>query len=45
MPTTTKAAYLLELSLDIEEDELFEKLAVERDRSHGPYVSHEDAWK
>lgn len=45
VPTATKAARLLELALEIEEDEILGKLAAERDASGGPYVSHEEAWK
>lgn len=45
VPTATKAARLLELALEIEEDEILEKIAAERDARGGPYLSHKEAWK
>ena len=45
VPTATKAARLIELALDIEEDAVLGQLAAERDASKGPYIPDEEAWK
>ena len=44
VPKATKAAELIELAVRIEEDELWDKLASERDKKSAKFVSHEDAW-
>lgn len=45
VPTATKAAHLLELALEIEEDTFFGRIAAERDASKGPYLSHDAVWQ
>lgn len=44
MPVATKAAQLLELALEIEEDEIFNSIASERDTKAARFVSHTSAW-
>jgi len=44
-PLATKAAVLLELAIEIEEDSYFEALAAKREKMRGKWISHEDAWK
>ena len=44
-PVATKAAELLELALDIEEDRYFGTLANKRLKEHkGRWLSHEEVW-
>ncbi len=45
MPEATKAAELIELALEIEEDAYFAKIADARDVKGATYISHEKAWK
>lgn len=45
MPQATKAARLLEAALELEEDEIWNKLAGERDTASARFVSHANAWK
>ena len=45
LPVATKAARLLELALEIEEDTALEALAADRDATATQFVSHEQAWK
>ncbi len=44
VPEATKAASLLEIALEIEEDEAWEKMARKRDTKNARFVSHEKAW-
>ncbi len=44
VPTATKAAELLSLALEIEEDVVWDKLATSRDKRKSKFVSHEEAW-
>ncbi|MBI2589922.1 hypothetical protein HYW32_02790 [Candidatus Berkelbacteria bacterium] len=44
IPTATKAAQLLELALDIEEDALFDLVASNRDSKAVRYLRHTEAW-
>ncbi|MCI0533344.1 hypothetical protein L0Y49_03955 [bacterium] len=44
VPQATKAAALLMVALEIEEDEAWEKMARKRDTKNARYVSHEKAW-
>jgi len=44
IPQATKAAALLEIALEIEEDEAWEKMARKRDTKNARFVSHEKAW-
>ena len=45
VPEATKAARLLELALEIEEDQVWNKIAEKRDKHKAGYFSHEQAWK
>ena len=45
MPEATKAALLIESALLIEEDSVWEALALARDTKNAKFVSHEEAWK
>ena len=44
VPQATKAAALLEIALEIEEDEAWEKMAKKRDTKRARFVSHKKAW-
>ncbi len=45
VPTASKAAELLRLALELEEDFYWSKLAEERDVKGVKYISHEKFWK
>lgn len=45
VPEATKAAALLDLALEIEEDDALGLLANARDMKDTKYFSHADAWK
>lgn len=45
MPIASKAAELLRMAIEIEEDEVWDRIATERLKKDKEYVSHEDAWK
>jgi len=45
IPEATKAARLLELALEIEEDQIWNQIAENRDKYKGRYFSHKQAWK
>lgn len=46
VPTATKAERLLEIALEIEEDEVWDRVANERQHSKNiSYLSHNQAWK
>ncbi|MFA5272930.1 MAG: hypothetical protein WC353_02095 [Candidatus Peribacter sp.] len=45
VPQATKALYLLRLALEIEEDDMLDALASERDTHGARFVSHAQAWK
>lgn len=45
IPEATKAVRLLELALEIEEDQVWNKLAEARDSYKAHYLSHKKAWK
>ena len=45
IPQATKAAHLLEIALEIEEDQAWDKIAQSRDGKNAAYVSHNKAWK
>lgn len=45
VPEATKAAALLSIALEIEEDEYFEKIAKLRDTKRSTFVTHKNAWK
>lgn len=45
VPAATKAAHLIRLALEIEEDEAWDALARKRDTAKARFVSHRHAWK
>lgn len=45
MPEATKAARLLEIALEIEEDTYWEAIAAERDKPDGKFVPLSEAFK
>ena len=45
VPQATKAAELLRLALEFEEDVVLDKLAAMRDAKKARYISHKNAWK
>ena len=45
VPEATKAASLLSLALEIEEDAMFDAVAQKRDTKKSVFVDHNDAWK
>ena len=45
VPQATKAARLLELALEIEEDQVWNKIAEDRNTHKARYLSHKQAWK
>ena len=45
IPEATKAAYLLEIALEIEEDIVLDKIARERDtKKNARFLTHKQAW-
>lgn len=44
MPTATKAERLLEIALELEEDQIWDQIAAERDKKGVRFVSHADAF-
>ena len=44
VPAATKAARLLEMALEIEEDQTWETIAQKRDSKNARYLSHKQAW-
>ena len=46
VPTATKAERLLEIALEIEEDEVWDRIASKRQHSKNiSYLTHNQAWK
>ncbi len=46
VPTATKAERLLEVALEIEEDEVWDKIALTREKTKNTkYLSHNQVWK
>ena len=45
VPTATKAERLLEVALEIEEDEVWNKVATERVKTKSKYLSPHQTWK
>lgn len=45
VPEATKAARLLEIALELEEDRVWDKIAEKRDTKHARFVSHVRVWK
>ena len=44
VPQATKAAHLLQLALELEEDQIWSKIAEERDTKDAHFVPHAKAW-
>ncbi len=44
VPQATKAVYLLKLAIEIDEDDVLNALAQQRDRKGAKFVSHKKAW-
>lgn len=44
VPQATKAAELIRIGVEIEEDEIFDIIASERDKKSVKFVSHKKAW-
>lgn len=45
VPQATKASQLIQLALEIEEDDVFNALALERDTKNAKFFSHEKSWR
>ena len=45
VPAATKAAHLIRLALEIEEDEAFDVLARSRDTDKARFVPHRQVWR
>jgi cell wall assembly regulator SMI1 len=45
MPPATKAAHLIRLALEVEEDEAWDAIAHRRDTAQARFVPHRRAWK
>ena len=45
VPEATKAARLIELALEFEEDQIWDAIASERDRKLARFVPHRRAWR
>ena len=45
VPQATKAARLLEIALEIEEDQIWDAIAQRRDTKNARYLTHNKAWK
>lgn len=44
VPQATKAVSLIQIALEIEEDDVWNALAKERDAKKAKFVSHKDVW-
>lgn len=44
VPQATKAVYLLKLAIEIDEDDVLNSIAQERDTKGAKFVSHKKAW-
>lgn len=45
VPEATKAARLLEVALETEEDLVWNEIAEKRDKKQAKFISHANAWK
>lgn len=45
LPKATKAAELLKIAIEIEEDEVWDRLAAARDKKGAKFIDHKDAWE
>lgn len=44
MPTASKAAELLRMAIETEEDKVLDSIASKRDTKNAKFISHEKAW-
>jgi hypothetical protein len=44
IPDATLAARLIETALELEEDTIWDTLAIERDKKHAAYIPHDKTW-
>lgn len=44
VPEATKAVYLIRLAIEVDEDDVWNKLAEQRDVKNAKFVSHKKAW-
>ncbi len=44
VPQATKAVYLIKLAIEIDEDDIWNKIAEKRDTPDAKFVSHKNAW-
>ena len=44
VPTATKAIELIKIGIEIDEDEIWDKLATENDTKDTKFISHKEAW-
>lgn len=45
VPQTTKAVYLIRLALEIDEDDVWNRIVEERDSPRAKFYSHKEVWK
>lgn len=45
IPEATKAARLIEIALELEEDKIWDEVAGKRDKKSARFVPHQKAWK
>ncbi|MGH7234628.1 MAG: hypothetical protein ACREF7_04260 [Candidatus Saccharimonadales bacterium] len=45
VPAATKAESLLEIALEIEEDQIWDRIAVSRDLENAKYYTHEEVFR
>lgn len=45
MPPATKAAYLIQVAIELDEDIVWDEIASKRDNKNTTFVSHDDAWE
>jgi len=44
VPTATKAIELIKIGIEIDEDEIWDKLATENDTKDTKFISHKEFW-
>lgn len=44
VPQATKAIHLLKVAIEIDEDDVLNEIASERDKKGAKFISHKDAW-
>lgn len=45
VPQATKAVYLLKIAIEIDEDDVWNRIAEKRDIPTTKFISHKNAWK